>query len=361
MISRLTLADQTAAQLTRDLNTGRWRGELPGVNRLAAEIGVSREVLRAALGLLEKQGVLVPGGVGRARVIKSCAPGKPARQSLRVALLLHDRMEQDSCNGQSLINKLKYRIEEAGHHSGFAAKCQTDLGLVPARIIRMVEQTQADAWIVIGGSLELLQWFSAYQVPAIAVGGRLKGLPIASASRNAIPAYRSVFRHLIAIGHRRIVVLAPQERRLPFLSAVERALQEELATHGIPFDGYNVPDWEPTPAGLEAMLHELFRVTPPTLIQVTTPGMAIGVMSFLSRRGLRVPDDVSLISETMDNTLAWHRPAIAHFTADFAFIVRRVVRWVKAVADGVRDLHQAACLADFDPGGSIAPPRGQCR
>lgn len=359
MINRQTLAEQTATHLIREMNAGRWRGELPGVNRLSVELGVSRETVRAALGLVERQGLLQTRGMGRARSILTGGAGEAVRESLRVMVLLHDPSDRDSSIGHGLLNPLKVRLDELGHHCVFATQSQSDLGMDANRIIRMVERAPADAWVVVSGSLELLQWFSTGSVPAIAVGGRTIGLPIASASRKALPAYREVFQSLVEMGHRRIVMLSPKERRLPFPSAIELCFQEELTRHGVPFSNYNIPDWEPTPEGLDVLLTSLFRVTPPTVLQVGNPGEAVAVLAWLGRRGLRVPEDVSLICELMDNTLAWHRPAIAHFTVDFEFIARRIIRWVKAVADGKIDLKQAACLAKFDAGGSIMPPQGK--
>lgn len=361
MIARKNLAEQTAAHLVKDLVAGRWRGELPGVNRLSAELGVSRETLRAALALVEGQGLLAARGGGRARLITLDDGAVSNKKTVRVVVLLHDRMEENSPNDKNLLHQIEHRLEEAGHFCVFAPKCQSDLALDVGRITRLVERTPADAWVVMDGSLELLQWFAAGPVPAIAVGGRLKGLQIASASRNAIPAFREVFRHLIDLGHRRITLIAPRERRKPVLSAIERALQEEFAAYQIPFGAFNAPDWEPTPKGLDALLTSLFRHSPPTAIQVASPGWAIGVLAFLSRRGLRVPEDVSLISETMDNTLAWHRPAIAHFTCDYEVIVRHIVRWVATVARGKPDREQFSVQAVIDPGESIMPPPGPRR
>ena len=40
-IRRLSLAEQTAAHLREGLRRGRWRGTLPGLVRLAAELDVS--------------------------------------------------------------------------------------------------------------------------------------------------------------------------------------------------------------------------------------------------------------------------------------------------------------------------------
>ena len=355
MIHRQTLAEQTAAHLVRELQDGRWRGELPGVNRLAVELGVSRETLRAALGLVEDGGLVVGGGDGRARLVVQGEQGR-AKKVVRVMVLLHDPWAHDSCNNQSMLQQLKYLLEEAGHMCVFATKSQMDLGLDVGRICRFVGRIPADAWVVVDGSLELLQWFTDGSVPAIALGGRLKGLPIASASRNAIPAFREAFRYVIGLGHRRISLIGPRERRVPVLSSIERCLSEELAAHQIPFGTYNAPDWEPTPEGLEVLLNSLFRHSPPTVLLIDSPGWVTGVLSFLGRRGLRVPEDVSLISETMDNTLAWHRPAIAHFTCDYDAIVRQAVRWVAAVACGKPHRDQFASLAKFEHGGSIMPP-----
>jgi len=358
MITRKTLAEQTAAHLIQDLTAGRWRGKLPGVNRLAIELGVARETLRAALGLVEAQGFLTARGGGRSREITPGDSVPSAQKVVRVVVLLHDRLKGDSCNNQSMLHQIKFRLEEKGHVCVFATKSLMDMGLDMTRVTRLVERTPADAWVVVDGFQELLQWFAARPVPAIALGGRLKGVPIASASREVVEAFREVFRHLIDLGHRRITLIAPRERRIPDLCPIERSLAEELAAHKIPFGDYNAPDWEPTPEGLDILLNSLFRVTPPTVLQVGSPEWASGVLAFLARRGLRVPEDVSLISETMDNTLAWHRPAIAHFSCDYDAIVRHIVRWVATVARGKPDREQFSCQAVLNPGGSIMPPAG---
>lgn len=357
MIRRRTLAEQAAVHLIEGLGRGRWQGVLPGVNRLAAELGIARETVRAALRLVEQQGLLQWRGGGRARVIVEGGRRRPAKRGLRVALLLRERLDESDSPFQGLVLRLRHRLEGMGHVCVFPPKTQMDLGGDPARIIRMVRQIEADAWLVAAGSLQLLEWFAAAPMPALAIGGRLKGLPIASASRDPLPAFRAVFRELIAIGHRRITLISGRQRRLPSLSAIERTLQEEFAAGGIPFGDFNVPDWEPTPEGLEHLMQELFRVTPPTAIQISGSAAAVGVLSFLSRRGLRIPGDVSVICESLDHALGWHRPALAHFTADYDSILRRVQRWVEGVAKGRPDVRQFSSGAEFDPGRSIGPPK----
>lgn len=358
MIRRLSVAEQAAAHLIEELGRGRWRGVLPGVNRLAVNLGVSRETARMALGLVERQGLLRPQGEGRARaIVEEAVHPMLRRTGLRIGILLRESLETEvSSTFHRLLMGVWRGLEAAGHVCLFSPKSQQDLGLDAARIIRMAKRIPADAWLVPAGSLEVLQWFASCGLPVLALGGRIKDLPIAGASRDPVPAFRAVFRHLIGLGHRRITLISSRERYFPKLSLIERALQEELEAQGIPFGPFNVPDWEPSPEGLDARLLELFRITPPTAIQVHSTATTVGVLSFLHRHRIRIPEDVSLICENLENPMTWHRPALAHYSIDLEAIQRRVLRWVDGVAKGQADTCQVSTGAVFHPGGSIAPP-----
>ena len=61
-LPRLSVPDQTAAHLREGLRAGLWSGELPGVLRLARELGVCKDAVRAALIRLEGEGLLLPEG-----------------------------------------------------------------------------------------------------------------------------------------------------------------------------------------------------------------------------------------------------------------------------------------------------------
>lgn len=354
MLQRKKLVEQTVLYLMGELASGRWKHQVPGIDRLARELEISREVMRKAIYELERRQILVSRGPGRARVYQERGRQSTEKRQLRVVILLYEPMDYASGNTQNLLQMLRHRLEISGHYTQFSWKSQRDLGESLSRISKYVESVEADAWVVMGGSMELLDWFSRYRVPAIAVGGRLKGLPIAGSSRNALPAFRQVFRDLIALGHRRIVILSTNVRRRPTLSLIETSLKEEMEAAGIPFGDYNIPEWDFHPEGLEAALEKLFQFTPPSAIQVSEPSAVVTLLAFLARRGLRVPLDVTVIAEIMDNTLLWHRPRIAHYTVDYPFIVRRVDRWLKLVAQGIPDQRQAACLAQFDAAESVA-------
>ena len=57
-LRRLSVVEQTAVHLREGLRAGQWRGQLPGVVRLSAELGVSTHTLRAALLTIEAEGLI---------------------------------------------------------------------------------------------------------------------------------------------------------------------------------------------------------------------------------------------------------------------------------------------------------------
>jgi DNA-binding LacI/PurR family transcriptional regulator len=349
-ISRLSIAEQTAAHLREGFQEGRWSGTLPGVLVLAAELGVSPPTLRVALGELEAEGLLVPHGKGRSRTIADAAT---TRHALRVGILIHD-VPMEARTQDGLVQQIQHDLETAGHVAFFTRKSQAQLGHRLRRIKAMVAKTPADAWIVAAGSREVLKWFSGEAVPCLALYGRTGGLPLARTGPNKVPAYQAATRQLIELGHHRIALITRRARRKPTPGEVERAFLHELVAHGIPTGDFNLPDWKETPEGFSDLLENLFRATPPTALIIEEEPRLLAAMAFLLRKGIKVPDQVSLVS-TDDDSLDWCHPGFAHMTWDTTLIVRRVVRWVAAVGRGRPDCKVINYPAEFVPGGSIGP------
>ena len=81
----------------------------------------------------------------------------------------------------------------------------------------------------------------------MALYGRSDGLPLARTGPDKEPAMCAATRQLLALGHRRIVLIVRAGRRVPTPGNLERASLEELAAHGIATSDYHLPDWEETP------------------------------------------------------------------------------------------------------------------
>jgi DNA-binding LacI/PurR family transcriptional regulator len=252
---------------------------------------------------------------------------------------------------------LLHRLDEAGHTAFFAEKCLQELGMEVGRVARLAQRTEADAWVVFSGSREVLEWFATQPAPTFAMFGRRGGLPIAGVGPDHVAAETAATRCLIEVGHRRIVQLVRRNRRLPVPGATERAILDEMAAHGIGTSEFNLPDWEETTEGFHACLRELFRVTPPTALIIDEAPFLVAALQFLGRRGLRVPEDVSLVCTDADSAFAWCEPMIAHIRWDGRPVVQRVVRWAANVSRGRDDRRQTLTPAQFVAGGTIGPAK----
>ncbi len=349
-IRLLSVGEQTVEHLRKGIQEGRWSVRLPGVVRLAEECDVSTGVVRAALRRLEVEGVVTAGGLGRCRRIVPPEQGGTPLRSLRVGILTHD-----SINDDHLLWEILRDLEAAGHVVSIAKKSQGQLNHKLPSIMRMIKEMEVDAWIVSGGTRELLEWFSAQSTPTMAVYGRTGGLSLARTGPDKTSAYLDATRQLIALGHRRIVLITLAGRRKPVPGTIERLVLEEMRSHGIETGPYNFPDWEETPEGFNTLLENLFRATPPTALLIDETPKFIAAMQFLARRHIDVPGQVSLISPDFDKELSWCYPSIAHMEWNSVHIVRRVVRWVAAVKKGNPDRETINVPATFVPGGSIGP------
>lgn len=352
LIRVYSAVEQVAIFLRDELRRGQWSGHMPGVDRLAPELGVSRKTLEAALRQLESEGVLMRNGPRRKRSIE--LREDQTRPALRVSILLSDPADRQL----SYLVDLQHELARVGHQASFAEVSMSECGMDPARIARMIEKTPADAWVATAAPRELLRWFHEKSLPVCALFGRRRGLPIAGVGPNKPPAYGLATRKLISLGHRRIVLLARRMRRLPEPGSSERAFLAELAAHGIPRGPYHLPDWEESADGFHAGLESLFRVTPPTALIIQEAALFAAAQQFLARRGLRVPEDVSLICTDADPTFVWYKPTVAHIRWDSRPVVRRIVRWAANIGSGKPDVRQVLTPAEFVPGGTIGPAAG---
>jgi DNA-binding LacI/PurR family transcriptional regulator/biotin operon repressor len=348
MVRLISACEQVASQLRKAILDGQWSGEMPGIYVLAAELGVNHKTVDAALRQLEADGLLVAQGPGRRRRIVLPA-GRLRQRPLRVGIL--PSVGED--RRLDYIVELRHELVEAGHVAYFPEKSLHEMGMDVKRIARMVRKNEADAWVVMAGPSEVLEWFVGQEIPAFALFGRRRHLILAGAGPDKIAAYREVVRHLTALGHRRIVLLALAARRLPEPGLPETAFLEELAAHGIPTGLFNLPDWEESPEGLQHLLDSLFKTSPPTAVLVDEAHLFHAVKHHLSGKGIRIPNDVSLVCTDPDRTFDWCRPSIAHIRWDSGPVVRRIVRWAENVAHGKDDRRQTLTPAKFVEGGTV--------
>ncbi|MCX6878601.1 MAG: substrate-binding domain-containing protein [Verrucomicrobia bacterium] len=354
-VRRISLIELTTEHLRTGLQAGRWSGSLPGEPRLAKELDVGRGTIRNALRQLEVEGVLTGNGQGRSRGIAAGGAAGAGAPPLRVGILRHDVRLTDNLQTSLVLTEIMHSLEAAGHRVFFCKKSQIELKHEVSRLTRQLVECRADTWVVEAGSRPLLEWCASQQTPCLALYGRAEGLPLASTGLDPVPVTRAATRHLLALGHRRIVLIVREAHRKPTPGRPERAFLEELAAHGVVTGDYHLPNWEESPAGFSGLLERLFRHSPPTALFIDEAARYIAALDFLARRGIKVPEHVSLVSNDDDPALAWCHPGIARMPWDPKPIIRRVVRWVNAVRKGKVDRRAITFPAEFVPGGSTGP------
>jgi DNA-binding LacI/PurR family transcriptional regulator len=349
----LNLADQVTEHLRAEILRGRWSDTLPGKHQLAGELGVNNKTVEVALRQLENSGLLLAQGAGRNRLINPRR--RNTSRALRIAILLNDHQIDEKTK---LLLETKHAIQAAGHTIIIPPKSMASLRFDPESVAELVRKTKADAWIILAGSRGVLEWFANQAVPAFALFGNRVGIKIPSVSPNKPPVIAEATRHLIGLGHRRIVLLARRATRLPQPSAGLAAYLDTLREHGCQIGEFNLPDWEETNAGFHECLHSLFRSTPPTALIVDEVTYFVATMQFLLQRGLKVPADVSLISTDDDVVLSHCHPPAACMKWDLQPVVRRIIHWAANVSRGKKDFTQTLTPAEFIPGGTLGPVSG---
>jgi len=198
-----------------------------------------------------------------------------------------------------------------------------------------------------------LSWFEDKNIPAFAIFGRYEGLQIAGTKPDKTQAIAEAARELIGLGHRRVVLMTRRMRRLPSPGATEQAFLDALTAGGVVSGSYHLPDWPETVAGFHERLDSLFKFSPPSALILDEVAFFMAAMDFCANRGLRVPQDLSLMCLDSSPHFHWCRPAISHIAWDSEPVVRRVLRWVKKSGRRKRDQQQIYTHAEFVRGGTI--------
>jgi DNA-binding LacI/PurR family transcriptional regulator len=344
----LSPSQQVAQQLSKELMRQTWVGLMPGAPQLAAELGVDRKTVEAALQMLQEDGWLQAQGAGKRR--KIVMPHAAHSTTLRIALLANEEADRR----MDYVVNLVHELNEAGHTAFYASRTLYDMGMNVKLVERLVKKTEADAWVVVAASRDVLQWFIEQSIPAFSLFGRRRGLPIAGAGPDKIPIMEEVTRELILRGHKRIVMMVRPLRRIPTPGAAERAFLLQLSQHGLPVSEYNLPSWKETPGGFQARLESMFSSAPPTALIVDEIPQLVGTLQFLARKNIRVPEDVSLVCTDNGTALDWCDPPISHIRWDTRPVLRRVVRWAANVSRGKTDIRQVLTPAEFYRGGTMA-------
>jgi LacI family transcriptional regulator len=214
-----------------------------------------------------------------------------------------------------------------------------------ARLIETLREQRAVAALLVGSSPsseDYGQRVARYARDLAATGGRLVlcGRPpirshpeIASATYDNPGAMAAVVRHLAGLGHRRIAFLnmpegmtTPIERRKGFLDGLAEAGLREANAMIRPCGN--------TEAEGEAAALALLDVAPDvTAIACATDNIAVGAYRALRKRGLRIPEDISVAGFDDVPVVGDLTPALTTVHPPFASVGEIAVRMALGLDD----------------------------
>jgi len=310
---KTSLVTQAAGIIREEIEAGRWSRWLPGEYELCSHLHVSRRTVRAALDQLSEEGVLkCIQGKRREIVLPKSPVAEPATR--RVVLLTPGSLLSLNPFGVFLIDHLREHLAEAGfsletHQSRVPYRAR-----VPHELENLQKEVRPACWVLLQSTERMQRWFGERQHPCLVVGsphGDIK-LPYVDTDYHAV-CHHAIGRFL-SKGRRCLVLLNPnppaagdEKTRVGFLEAAEKANLKDLRTEVVQHDG--------TVASICSRLDVLIaRSKPPTGLLVSRPRHVLTVLGHLQSRGIKIPDQVAVISRDDDSFLEDVVPSVARYS-----------------------------------------------
>lgn len=352
-VSRPESLVQRTTQVLRDLiERGRYGDTLPGEPRLASELKISRGTLRKALDSLAAEGRISASLPGSRRRIAEAYSRSGTQGARTVGVLVPRPLDVTDALTLAFLRELVAVTEPEGislavHHSAATHRKH------PAKLLQtLVREQPADLWLLYEASIPVAHFFRAAEIPAIVCGGAgsAEGLPVCAYDGTA------ALRHAIGVfsraKHTRIVAASRYHRPLR-----ERVFREEFDKRGLRFEPQShMPLWS-DPEQLHHLLCTRLRGPDPSTAWIIN-GME-GLIVFFSTMlelGLRIPEDVSLLTFGSDPMLGCFRPAVSHYATPHRRLAVEVARMIRSQFESQSITPVSKLLQTvYVPGGSVGP------
>jgi len=343
-----SLVADTADCLRAGIRSGRWRDLLPGERKLAGELQVGRNTLRAALSQLERSGWLSSCG-NRRRSICATDRKESSNQRQIVAIVSPSIPLHLASRSLFLLDVLRDTLSRAGFATGFHADSKCFSSSPNTALKKLITAQPASVWILLSSHGPAERWFARQKIPCLVVGSASAefALPSIDVDHRALSRHAGGF--LLRKGHRRICLVLPRDS-FGGERERERGLREALAT--TPNACVEVLRHDGGAGHLCSLLDgSLAQKEPPTAFLVARAKHANAVMMHLLRRGHRIPEDLAVISADDDPFLEAVLPEVTRYTIDTEKFARRLSKAARQLIEsGMLPASAIREMPEFLPG-----------
>jgi len=215
----------------------------------------------------------------------------------------------------SLYPPVTVGAEEACREAGYGLLlANADDAESELRGVDLMRAKRVDALVIFSVSLldaDNRQLYAAQKagMPVVAINRCLPlDAPLSAVWFDHKSGGRLATQHLIDLGHRRIAHIAGPANRMTGIHRRE-GYEAALTTAGIPLQPSLVASGDYSFASGEHLMRQLWPERP-TAVFVAGDAMALGALRALSRLGVRVPDDLSLVAFGNPDFVRYATPAI---------------------------------------------------
>lgn len=321
---RLSLSVQVANSVRKAILDGAWKDYLPSERHLSELFKASRPVVHTALHLLAKENLV---DIQKCRRTRLLARGNrlASPRSRLVTFVTGEPTSQIPSAAFQGINEIRAHLAEEGY-STETLVCQYSSAKSQRRKVEaFIRQNRVACCILRSVSRELQEWFSRHSLPALVLGSCHPTAKLPSLDVD----YRAVCSHAAGIflskGHRRLALVVPNSGLAGDLMS-EEGFREAVASRPDRGAHATVMRHNGSADHLLAKLDELFHgPNHPSALLVARPQHTFAVIMYLLRRGLTVPDTVSVIGRDYDPLFG---TSISHYPFSGSAYIHRLSRLV---------------------------------
>ncbi|HEX3930910.1 MAG TPA: LacI family DNA-binding transcriptional regulator [Nocardioides sp.] len=239
-------------------------------------------------------------------------------------------------DGLTPLYGIERSARELGYFVGIGNLTSVDRASVRAAVDHLAEQSVAGLLVIapIDAADDALVTAPS-DLPIVAVEGSRSGV-VASAGVDQVAGARLATEHLLALGHDTVFhIRGPSEwmQTQDRVNGWRSALEAAGADVPMPLAG----DWT-AKSGYEAG-QVLSRVSGLTAVFAGNDQTALGLLLAFSERGIRVPEDVSVVGFDDGADAPFYNPPLTTVRQDFRAVGRTAISMlVNRIEDGARDL-----------------------
>ena len=359
LIPHRTAASQVATEMRTIIAQGTWANWLPGERALGQTLKASRNTIRAALEQLKAEGLVKSVRGQGTQVLSSPTPSNANAQPQTVGVLVPSPIGGLRPLIALWIDELREQLISEGYRLRLHEGPQYYSANPNRSLERLINQHSHHAWVLTLSSEAMQRWFARHQLPCLVAGSTYPDVVLPSHDLD----YRATCRHaagvLLRAGHRRVALLNRETRRagdldseMGFLEGVRMSPHAD-ATVDV---AYHSDDVESVSRALRRLLD---RAQPPTGILISNSYAYLATTSLLAQRGLRIPQNISLISRDDDPFLRALAPAPTRYVVSpHDFAKKMIATLLRLVGHEHVELVSSRLLPKFTPGGSVKAPPG---